>query len=166
MEVERDTPDAPLETRERLVLETMQHCYRLLELRPHWSPGHGIAKGDLTWEELLDDWMILVSDVRREVETETIFSDEVPRADWPDIPACLVLATQVFLEGKMPTRPPSPAAVETWKMVSLFLAMGLIEERRQLMGGYLKDFIKRHKADDRIGPAFRPEQVIHPEASR
>ena len=51
-------------------------------------------------------------------------------------------------------------------MVSLFLAMGLIEERRQLMGGYLKDFIKRHKADDRIGPAFRPEQVIHPEASR
>jgi hypothetical protein len=166
MEVECGAPDGPLGTRDRLVLEAMQHCYRLLELRAHWSSGHGIAKRDFTWEELLEDWMILVSDVRREVETATIFNDEIPRADWPDIPACLVLATQAFLEGEMPTRPPPPVAVETWQMVSRFLAMGLIEERRDLMGRYLEGYIKRHKADGRIGPAFHPEQVPPQETSR
>ena len=166
MEVERDTPDGPLETRDRLVLEAMQHFYRLLELRPHWSSGSGLVRGDLTWKELLDDWMILVSDVRREVETATIFNDEIPRADWPDIPTCLVLATQAFLEGELPTRPPPQVTVETWQMVSRFLAMGLIEERRDVMGRYLEDYIKRHKADGRIGPAFHPEQVIPQETSR
>ena len=165
MEVGCDTPDGPLATRDRLVLETIRHFYRLLEHRPHWSSGRGFSRGDLTWEELLEDWMILVNDVRREVESVTIFDDELAHADWPDIPACLVLATQAFLEGKMPTRPPPPVAVETWRMVSRFLAMGLIEERRDLMDRYLEDFIKRHKGDSRIGPAFHPDRVIRPEAS-
>jgi hypothetical protein len=160
MEVERDIPDAPLETRDRLVLETMQTVYRELKRRPYWYPGYGLAQIDGCRERQLQEWMILVNSVRWEVESATLFNDEIPRSDWPDVPACLALGLQAFLERKIPKEPPPPLLVETWKLVCSFLTMGLIQERQQLMEGYLEDFIKRHKADNRIGPAFHPEHVV------
>lgn len=165
MEVERDIPDAPLETRDRLVLQTMQNVYRELKSRPHWYEGFGIAEAKRSRGELLEDWTILVNSVRWEVESATLFNVDIPRSDWPDIPACLVLGIQALLEGKIPKEPPPPLAVETWKIVCCFLVMELIEERQQLMSGYLEDFIKRHKRDNRIGPAFHPEQVVRTEAA-
>jgi hypothetical protein len=164
MEVERDNPDAPLAHGDRLMLETMQNVYRQLERRPRWSAGEGITRDGCSREEILQDWMRLVRDVREEVESATIFNDEISVSDWPDISTCLILGTQAFLEGKAPTTPPSTGVVETWKLVCRFLIMDLIEQRQLLMQGYLKDFIKRQKANNRIGPAFDAGPSIRPGA--
>jgi len=159
MEVEGDNPNATLSTRDRLMLETIQHVFRQMERRSHWAAFQGVTKDGFNREALLKDWMTMVHEVRDEVESVTIFNDEIETSDWPDIPVCLVLGTQAFLAGKEPTTPPSAVEVETWKMFSSFLAMDLIEQRQQLMAGYLEDFIKRQNANYRIGPAFDPELI-------
>lgn len=156
MEVEGDNPNAPLSTRDRLMLETIQHVFRQLEGRSHWAAFKGVTKDGFNREALLKDWMTMVNEVRDEVESVTIFNDEISRSEWPDVPVCLVLGTQAFLAGELPTTPPSSVEIETWKIFCSFLTIDLIEQRQQLMDGYLKDFIKRQNANYRIGPAFDP----------
>lgn len=163
MGFEKDILDAPLETRDQLVLDTMRLVYRTLEKRPHWYPGYGMAMGKAKRAALLGDWMSLVNGVRYEIESAIVFDEEISRSDWPDIPACLVLGVQAFIERKAPREPPPPLAVETWKMVCSMLGMGLIDERKQLMGGYLEDFIKRQREATLIGPAFDPGSMVHKE---
>jgi hypothetical protein len=165
MEFERDILDAPLETRDRLVLDTMRLVYRELQKRPHWYPGYGMAQATASRAALLGDWMSLVYGVRDKVEGTTIFNDEISRSDWPDIPACLVLGVQAFLERKAPREPPPQLAVETWKLVCSMLTVSLLDERQHLMEGYLGDFIKRQRKVGLIGPAFDPVAVMRQEAA-
>ena len=165
MEVERDIPDAPLAARDRLVLQTMQNVYQELQRRPNWYRGFGILQIKGYRECLLKDWKLLVNNVQEEVDSATLFNVEIERSDWPDVPACLVLGLQAFLDGKAPKEVPPPTVVDTWKLVCSFLTLELMEQRQQLMSGYLEDLIKRHKADNRIGPAFHPEHVVRPEGA-
>lgn len=165
MEVERDILGARMETRDRLVLETMRNVYQELERRPHWWPGAGIPQIKGYRERLLGDWKLLVDSVREEVESATVFNVEIERSDWPDIPTCLVLGLQAFLEGKAPKEAPPFPVVETWKLVCSFLTLDLVEQRQHMMSGYLEDFITRHKAENRIGPAFHPGKIVPPEGA-
>lgn len=159
MEQERDIHDAPLETRDQLVLKAMQTMYRELKRRPYWYPGYGLAHGDCTRADLLQDWMVLANTVRWEIDEITALDDSIPKSDWPDVPACLLLGLRAFLERSPPRVAPDPLVVETWKLACCFLTMGLIEERQQLMGGYLSDFIHRARSTGRMGPVFDPQPM-------